>query len=241
MVIMEKDVQIYRDLDTLRSPTLPASVYFVLNSQTQKVFQIWVTNNQNVPKQVELNSTQLTGNISQFINDVGYLTSASLPSGESLLRQEFTYAGGVQIFTLLNNYSQVYSVEVQGQGALSESQYSLITPNQVQISDTLGIGDYVVILYGQTSIGISPYYTQAQTDALLGKNRIFNEVPLGAVNGINATFTTQFNFVPETLSVFLNGSLQKIINDYQSVGNNTILLNTSPFTGENILINYTKL
>ena len=53
---MEKPLYIYKDLNSLRSPTLPDSVHFVLNSQTQKVFQIWVTDNQNVPKQVDLGS-----------------------------------------------------------------------------------------------------------------------------------------------------------------------------------------
>ena len=55
---MEKPLHIYKDLNSLRSPTLPDSVYFVLNSQTQKVFQIWVTNAQNFPKQVDLGSPQ---------------------------------------------------------------------------------------------------------------------------------------------------------------------------------------
>lgn len=107
------------------------------------------------------------------LGDYIHLTQAeknkfdNLESSTSIIRQEFNYTGGVQIFTLLNNYSQIFSVEVQGQGALSLSQYSLIAPNQIQILDTLGLGNYLVILYGQASIGISPYYTQAQTDALI--------------------------------------------------------------------------
>jgi hypothetical protein len=46
----------YKDLDVLRSPTIKNSVYFVYSSATQKVTQIWVTTNQNVPKQVELSA-----------------------------------------------------------------------------------------------------------------------------------------------------------------------------------------
>jgi hypothetical protein len=74
-----------------------------------------------------------------------------------------------------------------------------------------------------------------------GTNRVFQEVPTGLINGVNATFTSANNFVSGSLEVFLNGSLQKIVNDYQVVGNNTINLNFSPFTNENLLINYIKL
>ena len=124
----------------------------------------------------ESNNILSTGNISQFVNDVGYITLASLPNGTSLLRQEFTYTGGSQVFTLLNNYSQVYSVNVQGQGALSTSQYNLLSPNQVQILDTLTINDYIVILYGQISMGTNPYYTQSQTDALIENIPLTNTI-----------------------------------------------------------------
>lgn len=74
-----------------------------------------------------------------------------------------------------------------------------------------------------------------------GESKIYQEIPNGLLNGINPTFTTANDFVAGTLEVFLNGSLQRIINDYQVIGNNTIVLNFSPFTNENILINYIKL
>lgn len=83
-----------------------------------------------------------------------------------LIREEFIFSGS-QTFTLINNYAQVYSVEVQGQGALSTSQYTLVAPNQVTINDTLDVGDYVVIIYSDASVGVVPYYTQAQVDVFL--------------------------------------------------------------------------
>jgi hypothetical protein len=70
---------------------------------------------------------------------------------------------------------------------------------------------------------------------------IKNEVPSGLINGINATFTSANNFVSGSLEVFLNGSLQKIIDDYQVIGNNTISFNFSPLSNENLLINYIKV
>jgi hypothetical protein len=98
------------------------------------------------------------------ILDVNLVVKAE--GGVSLIRQEFTFSGS-QIFTLSSNYSQVYSVEVQGQGALSLSQYDLIAPNQVEILDTLDTGDYIVVIYSANTGGVVPFYTQAQVDALI--------------------------------------------------------------------------
>lgn len=69
---------------------------------------------------------------------------------------------------------------------------------------------------------------------------VYNETPSGMVNGINATFTSENNFVPGKVEVYVNGVLQKIIEDYQTIGNNTITLTNAPFYGENISLNYIK-
>jgi hypothetical protein len=69
---------------------------------------------------------------------------------------------------------------------------------------------------------------------------IVNEVPQGVINGLNATFTTAFPFIPGTLEVFINGIKQSIVSDYQTIGTNIILLVFSPLIGESIIVNYKK-
>ena len=64
---------------------------------------------------------------------------------------------------------------------------------------------------------------------------------IGELNGINTTFTTLSNFQPESVQIYLNGVLQKVLNDFNTSGNNTIQLYVSPNSNENILINYLKL
>ena len=73
------------------------------------------------------------------------------------------------------------------------------------------------------------------------ERRVFNETPIGVMNGANIYFTSANNFIPETVTVFLNGIFQRIIIDFHTVGNNSIVLTDSPGITENILINYTKL
>lgn len=86
-------------------------------------------------------------------------------AGASILREEFTWTSGAQTFTLASSISQVYSVEVQGQGALSSSQYT-IGANSITITDTLDANDYIVVIYSANTGGVNTFYTQAQTDSL---------------------------------------------------------------------------
>jgi len=92
---------------------------------------------------------------------VDYVNSVS----GSLIRDEFNYSGS-QTFTTTFPFGQVYEVIIQGITA-SQSQYTLTAPDQVTILDPLDPGDYIVIVYSQTNTVFNPYYTQAQTDALL--------------------------------------------------------------------------
>ena len=183
--------------------------------------------------------------LSDFTNTSGnpFITLQDLPNISTLLREEFVFSGS-QTFTLANNYAQVYSIEVQGQGALSTSQYNLIAPNQITINDALDSGDYIVIIYSDASAGVVPYYTQGQTDSLILANSVSNkyiknETPLGAIDGINAIFTTQFSLEANSEDVFVNGQKQIKPSDY-NISGQTITFTFSPNIDEIITINYIK-
>lgn len=70
---------------------------------------------------------------------------------------------------------------------------------------------------------------------------VYNEIPIGTINGSNATFTSLFPFIPQTLRLYLNGSRQKVVTHYNTSGVNTIILSDSPLPGEIVEIDYTKL
>lgn len=69
---------------------------------------------------------------------------------------------------------------------------------------------------------------------------VINEIPSGLINGINATFTTAFDFVPGTEEVYLNGLKLVKLEDYNTTGTNQIDLYVAPGIGEELSVNYTK-
>jgi hypothetical protein len=73
-----------------------------------------------------------------------------------------------------------------------------------------------------------------------GGEAVVLEVPSGLINGSNATFTSAFAFVPESVQVVSNGLLLKRVDEFNTSGSVTITLVVAPITGEIVLINYIK-
>lgn len=69
---------------------------------------------------------------------------------------------------------------------------------------------------------------------------IIGELPTGNINGINATFTSAYSFIPETLEIFVNGIQATKNIDYTTSGANTIMFTYSPATNDILRINYNK-
>lgn len=144
-----------------------------------------------------------------------------------LLREELVFSGS-QLFTLINNYSQIYSIDVNGQGALASSQYTLITPNQILINDTLDVSDYLVVLYSGAEVGVLPYYTQSQTDALISNS----------VDGGSITKITGENISSGTaVVIWTNGLVYKYdISNINHAGIGCGISKTSALMGESLTV-----
>lgn len=69
---------------------------------------------------------------------------------------------------------------------------------------------------------------------------IVGEIPNGTINGSNATFTTDYSFIPETVQVFRNGVAQYNPTHFTTSGTTTITLNFSPSVGDILTVNYIK-
>ncbi|PSR53897.1 hypothetical protein AHMF7605_10395 [Adhaeribacter arboris] len=72
-------------------------------------------------------------------------------------------------------------------------------------------------------------------------SQVWNETPIGNINGSNALFHSAYPFNPSKFKLYVNGLLQKIVTDYQLFNNQDIQLTFSPQTGEDLKINYEKL
>ncbi len=163
-------------------------------------------------------SDKVSGYITD-INGIPYpLAGINGGSGGSLLKEEFEYTSS-QTFNLTSNFSQVYSVEVTGVGALSSSQYALVPPNQITILDELEPGDYVTVIYGESEVGVHPYYTQIQTDNLLSyKEDLTNKQNSLSIDGVGKKYPTvdainNANFTNKTYVDNADGTLQTQINN----------------------------
>lgn len=145
---MSLEIKHYKVLE-LPKKLNPNVVYYVLDKKTGKV-KAYISDMTGVPiPLIDLVSTTNDG------------------KETTLLTQEFTYTDGPQVFILFHKYYKVYSVEVQGQGSLSKTQYKLLAPNRVEILDKLDQNDYVTVTYGTVEItNLTPYYTQAQIDTM---------------------------------------------------------------------------
>ena len=119
----------------------------------------------------------------------------------------------------------------------------------------LAIGSTVVRVLTFRGVGVIPGGTTGQVlkkasnadfDAVWGANGtgvgggaiVVGETPTGLVNGANATYTSLTSFTPGTVEVFVNGLAQRLPTDFNTSGVSTIILTSSPATGESIRINY---
>lgn len=84
-------------------------------------------------------------------------------------------------------------------------------------------------------------FTRDVTDGLRASNFVDKEIPSGAINGVNATFTLANTPTSGSEHVFLNGILQEAGagNDYTLSGA-VITMLAAPLTGEKIRVTYRK-
>jgi hypothetical protein len=70
---------------------------------------------------------------------------------------------------------------------------------------------------------------------------VFNETLTGTIDGSNAMFSTAFNYVSQSVTVYINGVKGSHGNDYSLVGINQVLFADSPEIGDILEVTYQKL
>ena len=130
------------------------------------------------------------------------------------------------------------TANVQGVTLTAENSETVLTASPAEIAlnlqpqeVALRLEEQVVRLNALTGAVINNY---GSSDIVVG------ESPNGTINGSNATFTTDYDFVPESVLFFRNGLAQYNPTHYTTSGTTTINLNFSPIVGDVLTVNYTK-
>lgn len=117
--------------------------------------------------------------------------------------------------------------------SISNDNVSIVV-NQEKISIELNEDSQIIQVTGESIIvQTNELLTSSGTDVY-----VIGEIPNGAINGSNATFTTLQNFVPLSVELVLNSTIQTYGIDYYTTGVNTIIMNVSPVVGDIIRVNY---
>jgi len=99
-----------------------------------------------------------------------------------------------------------------------------------------------------TAVGTTGATWQTPSGGLTVSNFVYNEVPLGLVNGVNDRYTTANTFTANTLRVYKNG-LRMLTGDAQAGSNDYYVTGTTGFvfqpaqipqTNDNLQVDYMK-
>jgi hypothetical protein len=124
-------------------------------------------------------------------------------------------------------------VEVHGNGVVEANQIGFAPtafPMYILNVDALGVITHVN--------DRRAYFT---VPVLEEASNVYNEIPAGAIDGHNRTYTTAHPFVLTTTRLSLRGLRQEYNVSYTEVGNNQVRFDEAPLTGDGIYIDYTRL
>lgn len=166
-----------------------------------------------------------TGEINFFVNPGGSEVTRTLLHSASVLP-----AANIQGTVAVANGGTGQSSYTDGQLLIGNSTGNTLTKT------TLTAGTGITITNGAGSITIQT------SGAVYGAtNFVTREVPTGAINGANTTFTLANTPTSGSEEVYVNGVLQNAGsgNDY-TISTNTITFLWTPQTGDVIVVNYRK-
>lgn len=138
-------------------------------------------------------------------------------------------------------YANVKFVKALTQWDYAEYELS----NQKQVTPPLNLPTLAILYDEWRSQGYEGSFLEF-VQSLQGRDGVsplsgyMLETPAGAVDGINATYTSSFDFIPETVKVYVNGLLMKRLQDFNTYGTNQINMSVSLGVGETIQIDYYK-
>lgn len=140
---------------------------------------------------------------------------------------------------IYNRLSFVESQLIQVQKAKTNMGKSIVTFQDLNKKQNLLIGGVnIKKINGVDLMGSGNIVIGGNGEVL---SEEITETLIGVINNSNVTFTTTYDFNPNSELVFINGFKQKKLAHYNTIGNKTIIFTSSPETGDILEINYKKI
>lgn len=144
-------------------------------------------------------------------------------------------------FTISSNRPSLQPVDARPRFAVSLNGVRLLTPTRTSPALTVTCPARVSFApQGGSRVLIARPQRGPQGEPGSNSDVVFGEQLAGAINGSNATFTTEHEFVPGQLVVRVNGLAQRLVTDFQTVGSDTIVFGESPQPGDYLAADYER-
>lgn len=106
------------------------------------------------------------------------------------------------------------------------------TPVRVEV---VGRNTVKVVDAGHLKVTTEAIQGPQGVQGLVGANSWESEVPGGALNGVNAVFTTSVAYISGNILVFLNGIMESHFSESSST---TITMSSAPLAGDELVVFY---
>jgi hypothetical protein len=181
-------------------------------------------------------SARTTGDINLANPGTNIFDSFTMANGETLLvnNQTAPAQNGVYVF----NGSGVPLTRATYADSWNEIIGSLVTVIQGTAGDNQR---FTCISNSGGTLGTTAITYQADSSGSLSNtNFIDYEVPAGAVNSVNTSFTLGNTPVTGSVKLFINGLRQTQSASYYSVTGSTVTITDAPLTGDRVYVEYRK-
>jgi hypothetical protein len=105
-----------------------------------------------------------------------------------------------------------------------------INPTTYQFTTAPSVGMTIVVDYIKDTAG-----------ATFANLFVYNEVPTGLIDGINANYTTAFDYIANKIEIYLDGMRMQRGVDWVETGSDTFQFTTPPAVSQILLVDYLKL
>jgi len=140
-----------------------------------------------------------------------------------------------------NTFLLTYQVGSEGSllvvygGVVQEPQdsYSLAGGGtHIEFSFIPDVGQDLFIVYLGKELQVAPSVGG-------GVNFVDEELPTGAINGINMVYTTANNFITTSVKIYYNGlRISALLSDFTITGSNQFTLSFAPQVGDILVVDY---